>query len=151
MILILVETKIIEERIERLKNLNINLSDELLIDLANNTTISGYHSLSFKALRELNEEMLKTSMNQMQIIYQNKLYHQKIGKYKGRKNIECDENAILSPVVKRAQREAFKVINKIRKDYGELDSIVIEMTRAKNSKEEKNNIKRRQEKFEQEN
>lgn len=150
-ILILVETKIIEERIERLKNLNINLSDELLIDLANNTTISGYHSLSFKALRELNEEMLKTSMNQMQIIYQNKLYHQKIGKYKGRKNIECDENAILSPVVKRAQREAFKVINKIRKDYGELDSIVIEMTRAKNSKEEKNNIKRRQEKFEQEN
>ncbi len=148
---ILVETKIIEERIERIRNLNSNFSNELLDDLANITTISGYHSLSFKAIRELNEEMLKTSMNQMQIIHQNKLYHQKIGKYKGRKNIECDENAILSPVAKRAQREAFKVINKIRKEYGELDSIVIEMTRAKNSKEEKDNIKNRQKRFEQEN
>lgn len=148
---ILTETKIIEERIERIKNLNSNFSDELLEDLANNTTISGYHSLSFKALRELNEEMLKTSMNQMQIIHQNKLYHQKIGKYKGRKYIEYDENAILSPVAKRAQREAFKVINQIRKEYGELDSIVIETTRAKNSKEEKDYIINRQMKFEQEN
>lgn len=149
--LILAETKIISERVEKLKSLSSNFSNELLNDLANNTTISGYHSLSFKALRELNKEMLKTSMNQMQIIHQNKLYHQKIGKYKGRKNIECDESAILSPVAKKAQREAFKVINKIRKDYGELDSIVIEMTRAKNSKEEKDNIKNRQKRFEQEN
>lgn len=148
---VLVETKIIKERIERIKILNSDFSDELLEDLANNTTISGYHSLSFKALRELNEEMLKTSMNQMQIIHQNKLYHHKVGKYKGKINIECDENAILSPVAKRAQREAFKVINKIRKEYGELDSIVIETTRAKNSKEEKDNIKNRQKKFEQEN
>ena len=40
----------------------------------------------------------------------------------------------LSPVAKRAHRETFKVINALRKKYGEFDSIVIEMTRDKNSK-----------------
>ncbi|MEI3327238.1 MAG: hypothetical protein V8R64_12660 [Thomasclavelia sp.] len=42
------------------------------------------------------------------------------------------------------------MINKIRKDYGELDSIVIEMVRAKNSKEEKIILKEDKRNYEQE-
>lgn len=48
----------------------------------------------------------------------------------------ADETAILSPVARRAQNETFKVINELRKKYGEFDSIVIEMTRDKNSVEQ---------------
>lgn len=136
---ILTRTKDIQEREESIEKLNDNLSKECIMSLANITGISGYHSLSLKAIYEMNEELLNTEMNQMQILHSSKKLEQKINQ-KGKKNIQEDNTAILSPVAKRAIRETIKVVNAARKRYGEFDSIVVETTRDKNSKEQKKRI-----------
>ena len=79
-------------------------------------------------------------MNQMQLLHELKLFDKNRVSHKGKKNIESDLEAILSPVAKRAQNETFKVVNALRKKYGEFDSIVVEMTRDKNSDEKKKRI-----------
>ena len=96
----------------------------------------------------INKEMLTTEMNQMQVLHEIDQYDKNRKSLKGKKNIEPDEKAILSPVAKRAHRETFKVINALRKKYGEFDSIVIEMTRDKNSKEQTKRINDNQKRFE---
>lgn len=76
----------------------------------------------------------------MQLLHELKLFDKNRVSHKGKKNIEADSEAILSPVAKRAQNETFKVVNALRKKYGEFDSIVVEMTRDKNSDEKKKRI-----------
>ena len=125
--------------------------DELVLKLAEMKDVSGYHSLSFKAMRELNEEMLKTEMNQMQLLHILGMFDQNRKSTKGQSQIYADDDAILSPVAKRAHRETFKVINQLREIYGEFDSIVIETTRDKNTQEQKNRIKKSQKIFEEKN
>ena len=65
--------------------------------------------------------------------------------------MKLDDTAILSPVTKRAQRETFKVINALRRKYGEFDTIVVEMTREKNSADQKKSINNRQKFYEEKN
>ena len=144
---ILTRTKGIEERKEAIRKLDETIPEECVLKLAETTGITGYHSISLKAIYELNKELLVTEMNQMQLIHSMQLIKKDLGK-KGKKNIEADDTAILSPVAKRAIREAIKVVNAVRKQYGELDSIVVEMTRDKNSAEEKKRIKDNQKYFE---
>lgn len=148
---ILSKTKSIEERqkllLERCSKFKQNELEELSIL----NKISGFHSLSFKALKEIIREMEITSNNQMQIITINGLNNKNYNSLKGKKEILSDEEAILSPVAKRAQREAMKVVNALRNTYGEFNSIVIETTRAKNSAEEKKDIENRQKEFEKSN
>lgn len=84
--------------------------------------------------------MFESEMNQMQLLHELKLFDKNRVSHKGKKNIESDPEAILSPVAKRAQNETFKVVNALRKKYGEFDSIVVEMTRDKNSDEKKKRI-----------
>ena len=89
----------------------------------------------------------------MQLLHQLNLLNQNRISYKGQRNITANADAILSPVVKRAQNEAFKVINQLRKKYGEFDTIVIEMARDKNSNEQKkriNDMQKRREKSREE-
>lgn len=137
---IVTKKKGIEERKDALKELKWDLSDDIINSLSEVTGIVGYHSLSLKAIRELNNELYKTSLNQMQLLHELKMFGKNRHSYKGKKNIVADSEAILSPVAKRAQNETFKVINALRKKYGEFDSIVIEMTRDKNSQERKKRI-----------
>lgn len=137
---ILTNKKGIEDRKDDLVSANIGLNDSQIEVLSNTTGIVGYHSLSFKAIRLLNKELFETEMNQMQLLHELKLFDQNRKSTKGKKNIEADDEAILSPVVRRAQNETFKVINALRKKYGEFDSIVVEMTRDKNSDEKKKRI-----------
>lgn len=118
----------------------IGIDENIIDDLAQSTKFTGYHALSFKAINMLNIEMYNSDRNQMQILYEIGAFGTNRESMKGKKNIVADEEAILSPVAKRAQHEAIKVLNALRKKYGELDSVVIEMTRAKNSKEEKKQI-----------
>lgn len=126
--------------------------DEVLVDeLSQIKGISQYHSLSLKAMKIINEEMLKSSLNQMQVLHELKIFDKYRKTTKGQKNIKADDEAILSPVAKRAQRETFKVINKLREIYGEFDSIVIETTRDKNSNEERARINKFQKTNEQNN
>lgn len=134
------KAKGIEERKQLMLKVIPNMDSSIINDLAHLKGISGYHSLSFKALRLLNDEMIKTDMNQMQLLHQLDLYDKNRVSLKGQKSIQPDNQAILSPVAKRAHRETFKVINALRKKYGEFDSIVIETTRDKNSQEQKKRI-----------
>ena len=137
----------IEERKNAIKSKYQNLPMELIDELANMKGITQYHSLSFKAMRLINEEMLVSSMNQMQVLYELKLFDKNRISLKGQKYIYADDEAILSPVAKRAQRETFKVINELRERYGEFDSIVIETTRDKNSQERAQNIRKIQKSY----
>lgn len=137
---ILTNKKGIQERKDYLYHLEYRLSDSVVDTLANTTGITGYHSLSFKALNLLNKELFESEMNQMQLLHELKLFDKNRVSHKGKKNIESDPEAILSPVAKRAQNETFKVVNALRKKYGEFDSIVVEMTRDKNSVEKKKRI-----------
>lgn len=136
---ILTDEKGIDRRIQKLKELNI--SEDLIDDISKLTKFKGYHSLSLKAIYELNEELYKTNYNQMQLLYEMELFDKNRISLKGKKHIEPDLEAILSPVAKRAQNEAIKVVNALRDKYGEFDSFVIEMTRSKNSDEDKKRIK----------
>lgn len=137
---IVTKKKGIDERKDALKELKWDLSDDIINSLSEVTGIVGYHSLSLKAIRELDSELYKTSLNQMQLLHELKMFDKNRPSYKGKKNIVADSEAILSPVAKRAQNETFKVINALRKKYGEFDSIVVEMTRDKNSQEQKKRI-----------
>ncbi|MBV4130024.1 type II CRISPR RNA-guided endonuclease Cas9 [Holdemanella biformis] len=137
---ILTNKKGIQERKDYLYHLEYRLSDSVVDTLANTTGITGYHSLSFKALNLLNKELFESEMNQMQLLHELKLFDKNRVSHKGKKNIELDLEAILSPVAKRAQNETFKVVNALRKKYGEFDSIVVEMTRDKNLDEQKKRI-----------
>lgn len=150
---ILTKKKGIEERKKALKGSAFGMSDYLVDILAEATGITGYHALSLKALRMLNKEMFYSEFNQIQLLHQLNLLNQNRISYKGQKNITANADAILSPVVKRAQNEAFKVINQLRKKYGEFDTIVIEMARDKNSNEQKkriNDMQKRREKSREE-
>lgn len=145
------KAKGIEEREQLILEQYPDFDKNMVKELASIKGISGYHSLSFKAMRELNKEMLVTEMNQMQLLYQMDKIDKNRKSTKGQKKIYPDDEAILSPVAKRAHRETFKVINKLREKYGEFDSIVIEVTRDKNTQEQKKRIKDSQKLFEDKN
>lgn len=141
---ILTNKKGIEERKQALYQCDDRINESVAEALANIIGVTGYHSLSLKALRLLNKELYESSLNQMQLLHELKLFDANRKSYRGKKNIEADSDAILSPVAKRAQNEAFKVINALRKKYGEFDSIIVETTRDKNTKEKKSRIKKYQ-------
>ncbi len=147
---ILTKTLVVEQRKEEISQLlsenNESISSEELDKLCNLTKINGYHSLSKKAMDLIIPELIETNKNQMQIITDNKLGgNEEISKSN---KIQFNDELILSPVTKRVYREALKVLNELRKEYGEFDSIVIETTRAKNSQDEKNQEKEKQKNFE---
>ncbi len=147
---VLTRDKVVERRANEIRKLSNKFSEEEIEALANLTQISGYHSMSAKAINEFNKEMLISPLNQMQIITNRGNQNDRFNKLKGMKEIHADDTAILSPVAKRAQREAIKVVNRLRELYGEFDSIVVETTRAKNTKEQKTKIKESQAFFEKE-
>lgn len=146
---ILTRSKSVEERIHDILTLDPNISENLAVMLSNVRGFSGYHAFSFKAMKEMIPELMTTNLNQMQIIHNSNLMKQAKKDLKGNKNIFADDTAILSPVAKRAQREAFKVVNRLRQLYGEFDSIVVEVTRDKNSAEQKKRLKETQKFYEQ--
>lgn len=150
---ILTQCKDVEERKERISELFINadIPEELVLEVALMKGISGYHSLSYKAIEMLITEMLHSELNQMQLLHQLDLFDKNRKSTKGNKYIYADDEAILSPVAKRAQRETFKVVNKLREIYGEFETIVVETTRDKNSEDRKKNISARQKFYEQQN
>ena len=110
---------------------------DLLENLAALNGFETYHRFSLKAIKEMNIEMLQTSNNQMQIITDNQWLRPK-----SQNRLTLNEEAILSPVAKRAHREALKVIEKLQETYGVFNKIVIETTRDKNSREQRKNIQK---------
>ncbi len=145
------KAKGIDEREQLISEKYPELNKELVHELASLKGISGYHSLSFKAMHLINKEMMTTEMNQMQILHQFDLFDKNRKSTQGHRHVYPNDEAILSPIAKRAHRETFKVINKLRDIYGEFDSIVIETTRDKNTQEQKKRIKDSQKSFENKN
>ena len=93
--------------------------------------VIGWHSLSYKAMDEIMDELYNTSKNQKQIFTERGLYDLKLEKYKGKHKIPVDDiiDDILSPVAKRSFNESIQIINDIIKKYGYPEGIVIEMAR----------------------
>lgn len=102
---ILTRDKVVERRANEIRKLSNKFSEEEIEALANLTQISGYHSMSAKAINEFNKEMLISPLNQMQIITNRGNQNDRFNKLKGMKEIHADDTAILSPVAKRAQEK----------------------------------------------
>jgi len=139
---VLTRTQVVDKRKEEIIKIYSSIIEDDLNTIANMTKVNGYHSLSKKAMDILINEMLVTNDNQMQIIQKNGL-NISDGNFKG-KDIPFDNDSILSPVARRVHRQAIIVLNELRKEFGEFESIVIETTRDKNSKEQKKNIVKHQ-------
>lgn len=122
----------VEDRESKLSSLLSNR--QVVEDLSKLTGFNGTHAFSYKALSYLNNELLHTEYNQMQI-----LENSKIRKERNFKDINIDDD-ITNPVVRRVHREAFKVYKALEKEFGTFDAVIIETTRDKNSKEERKRI-----------
>lgn len=101
------------------------------------TKFTGYHSLSKKAISLILDELWHTNKNQMELYTEHGLEQQRLSRVQGSNQIKFDDEAILSTVAKRAHREAIKIVNEVRKRYGEMDAIVVETAREKNSDEKR--------------
>lgn len=148
---VLTKTKGIDERIEGISSILNDQSIDVIRALANIGGMTQYHALSFKAIKEMLNELFMTNDNQMQVLARKGLAKNRADHLKGLKRIPFDDELILSPVAKKAQRETIKVVNAVRSKYGELDTIVVEMARDKNSSEQKTRINTEQKRFEIEN
>ncbi|MFL2095156.1 type II CRISPR RNA-guided endonuclease Cas9 [Marinilactibacillus psychrotolerans] len=109
--------------------------DKVIIALENDTYFKEYHSLSKEIIEKILPELWETDKNQMQIFTERGFAKDRMTMLQIGKNIQFDDEAILSTVAKRAHREAIKVTNAVRKQYGELAYVVVEMAREKNSEE----------------
>jgi len=122
-----------KELLEKHRNV---LTDKDIEYLSQASGITSYHSLSTRIIKELTCDLIETNDNQMQLLQAKGLFKNK-NDLKGKKQIPVNNELILSPVAKRAQAEALKIVNAVRSKYGELDTIVVEMARDKNSDEKK--------------
>lgn len=138
---ILTSHKTESERVEKL--VTILPESDLVKKIASLPGFTKYHRLSFKAIYLLNDELLYQNKNQMELINEMNL-----ADTQAKAKLEIIDTGPMSPVVKRVQREAIKVLKELQTDYGHFDKIVIETTRAKNSKEVKDKIRRSQKYFE---
>lgn len=139
---ILTAEKSFTRREERLKNIlngkyDDNTINNIVNSFINTTKFKGYHSLSKKAMSLIMDELWHTNKNQMELFHEHNLDQRRLSKIQESKNIKFDDEAILNTVAKRAHREAIKIVNAVRKKYGELDSIVVETAREKNSDEKR--------------
>ncbi len=118
----------------------------------NSSLFTKWHSFSLKIMEELIPDMYEQPYEQMTLLSQKKLLKSREDEFKGLKYIPVDavSEDIYNPVVRRSVHISLRILNAIMKKYGALDDIVIEMPRDRNSKEEKDFIKKAQNKNEKE-
>ncbi len=132
---ILTHTKSIEERQRLLSQIqNPKFDERYIVPFSQIKGVSQYHSYSLKAIRLLTQEMYETNKNSQQIVVN--LENQQ--EYS--RDLKLPEDVVMSPVVVKSVNQTFKIIKAVMKKYGVLDTIMIEMTREKNSKDIKANI-----------
>ena len=140
---ILTKEKSIEVRERKLVD-DLKLSTSLAKEIAKSGGFTTYHSLSFKAINLILDDLLRTSKNQMELYTEAgiKPYNHNFSQ----NNQLCANLSdwIVSPVVKRSINETIKVFNALRKylktqngDDTEFSDVVIELAREKNSQEKK--------------
>lgn len=135
----------------------INCSNEVIECLVsfrkkNGKHFSKWNSFSLKIMNELIPEMYEQPKEQMTLLTEMGAFKTDSETFEGVKYIpvEAASDSIYNPVVRRAVRISFKIVNAIIKKYGDLDQIVVEMPRDRNSDEEKKRINDAQKKNEKE-
>ena len=147
-----IETKIEKYR-EELKGVP-EVTEEIIESLAQKLKFTGSHALSKKAIKLIEEELLETSKNQMELFTEKGLVPYKMDfKDEKIKYIPKDyvNNWVLSPTVKRSMFQTINVVNEILKEYGTPEEIVIELAREKNSDDKSKKLMDIQKRNEKEN
>ncbi|XJZ27776.1 type II CRISPR RNA-guided endonuclease Cas9 [Bacillota bacterium Lsc_1132] len=138
---ILTAEKSYQRREEQLRKRLENYEDTILSKIVNalkeSTKFTGYHSLSKKAIYSIMDELWHTNKNQMELFTELGLENKRLENLTSQNRIAFDDDAILNTVAKRAHRETIKIVNEVRKKYGELSAIVVETAREKNSDEKR--------------
>ena len=134
---------------EAIKNSCLVLSSDAIENLIsirkkNSSLFSKWHSFSLKIMNELIPEMYEQPKNQMELLSDMKVFKSKTDEFKGLEDIPVETiiEDIYNPVVKRSIRISIRVINALKKMYSDIEKIVIEMPRDKNTDEEKERIKK---------
>ena len=145
---ILTKEKSIDTRVKKLID-DLKLSTSLAKEIAKSGGFTTYHSLSFKAINLILEDLLKTSKNQMELFTGAGIKPYNHNFNKGHQLSAILSDWIVSPVVKRSINETIKVFNALRKylkvrygDDAEFSDVVVELAREKNSQEKKDLIKK---------
>lgn len=145
---ILTKEKSIDTRVKKLID-DLKLSTSLAKEIAKSGGFTTYHSLSFKAINLILEDLLKTSKNQMELFTGVGIKPYNHNFNKGHQLSANLSDWIVSPVVKRSINETIKVFNALRKylkvrygDDAEFSDVVVELAREKNSQEKKDLIKK---------
>ncbi|WP_334329020.1 type II CRISPR RNA-guided endonuclease Cas9 [Companilactobacillus sp. HBUAS59699] len=101
-----------------------------------------WHRFSLKTMNVLIPEMIKRPVEQMTLINEMGLIKDNGKRFVNNKYLPYKEIAkdIFNPVASKAVREALKIVNKIMKDYGHIDYLVVEMPRDANEDEAKKQI-----------
>lgn len=126
------------------KDFNNEIRGKMVDAFKESTAFKGYHSLSKKAMNLILDDLWHTNKNQMELFAEIGLEQKRFTNTGNSKNIQFDDTAILSTVAKRAHREAIKIVNAVRKKYGELHAIVVETAREKNSEEKREQYRKLQ-------
>lgn len=139
------------------KELSFEIDQKTLLFLtqfrkSNGSHFNKWHSLSLKAMKELNPILLEQAKNQMQIL--SELGYLKTGDdlFKNYAKIPTKliTNELYNPVVKRSVAQSIKVVNALIDTYGPPNDIIVEMARDKNEDDQKKRIRNNQGKYEKE-
>lgn len=137
-----------EAIIEAFNNSFVQLSEDVIdcfydVRKKNETLFSKWQSFSIKIMLELIPVMYEQPKEQMTILTEMGFRSGKVDDFKGVKYIPVDavSDEIYNPVVRRSVRISLKILNAVLKKYKELDEVVIEMPRDRNSDEQKKRIK----------
>ena len=133
---------------EAFKNSRFNLPEDVrecfvTVRKNNSSLFSKWHSFSLKIMKEeLIPEMYSQPKEQMALLVEKGFFKGSVEEFAGLTYIPVDavSEDILNPVVRRSVRVSFKILNGILKKYKELEAVVIEMPRDRNSEEEKKRI-----------
>lgn len=145
---ILTKEKSIDIRERKLVD-DLKLSNSLAKEIAKSGGFTTYHSLSFKAINLILDDLLKTGKNQMELYTEAGIKPYNHNFSQSQQLSANLSDWIVSPVVKRSINETIKVFNALRRylkvkcgNDTEFSDVVVELAREKNSQEKKDLIKK---------
>ena len=133
--------------VEAFLNAPIKISNEardclITIRKENGILFGKWHAFSLKIMNELIPVMYEEPKEQMTLLTEMGVWRNKSEEFKDIKYLPVDvaSEEIFNPVVRRSVRISFKVLNAIMKKYGQVEDVVIEMPRDRNSDEQRRRI-----------
>lgn len=108
----------------------------------NSSLFNKWQSFSLKIMEELIPELYEQPKNQMQLLTDMGVFRPKTELFQQYKYVprELVLEDMYNPVVRRSVQVAIEIVNALIKKYNNIEQIVIEMPRDRNSEEEKKKI-----------